>query len=181
MTNKKSIKEPRINREITGYTDVRLIYRENRDSQSENDFTKVVSWKEAVAEAKERGLDLIEINGNTDPPIIRLDDYSKYLYELKKKLKQKSKVTSVLKEIQITANISAHDLEIKANKAKSFIEDGNKVKVVLSLRGREIGRREESKKSFYRFIEIMLDSGCASLESAPRDEEKKSIVIFKKK
>ena len=131
--------------------------------------------------AKDKGLDLIEINPNTNPPIIKLEDYSKYLYELKKQLKQRKKNTTTLKEIQLSANISIHDLNIKANKVKDFIENGNKVKVVLNLKGRELSRREESKKSFYQFISIMLDSGLVSFDSVPRDEEKKSIVIFKKK
>ena len=84
--NNNSFKEPRINREITGYNEVRLIYKEHRDRQSENDFNKVVKWAEAVSIAKEKGLDLIEINSKTNPPIIKLEDYSKYLYDLKKQL-----------------------------------------------------------------------------------------------
>lgn len=179
--NNNSFKEPRINREITGYSEVRLIYKEHRDRQSENDFNKVVKWVEAVSIAKEKGLDLIEINSKTNPPIIKLEDYSKYLYDLKKQLKQRKKNTTTLKEIQLSANISNHDLNIKANKAKDFIENGDKVKVVLNLKGRELNRREESKKSFYQFISIMLDSGLVSFDSTPRDEERKSIVIFKKK
>ena len=106
---------------------------------------------------------------------------AKYLYELKKQLKQKNKKTTTLKEIQLSVNISLHDLEIKAKKAKEFLENGDKVKVVLTMKGRELTRREESKKSFYQFLEIMMDSGIASFESAPRDEEKKCYVIFKKK
>ena len=181
--NKKnnSIIEPRINHEIKGVTEVRLIYKEHKDSVSENDFNKVVPWREAIRLANEKGLDLIEINGKTNPIIVKLEDYSKYLYELKKQLKQRKKNTTTLKEIQLSANISIHDLNIKANKVKDFIENGNKVKVVLNLKGRELSRREESKKSFYQFISIMLDSGLVSFDSVPRDEEKKSIVIFKKK
>ena len=99
----------------------------------------------------------------------------------KNQLKQRKKNTTTLKEIQLSANISVHDLNIKANKAKDFIENGDKVKVVLNLKGRELSRREESKRTFYQFISIMLDSGLVSFDSAPRDEERKSIVIFKKK
>lgn len=183
MANKKtnSFTEPRINREIVGHSEVRLIYKEHKDRVSDNDFNKVVSWKEAVGLSQKMGLDLIEINPKTDPIIVKLEDYSKYLYDLKKQLKQKNKNTTTLKEIQLTANISMHDLQIKANKAKDFISNGDKVKVVLNLKGRELTRREESKKSFYQFIEIMVDSGLVSFDSIPRDEEKKSIVIFKKK
>jgi len=176
-----SIVEPRINWEIVGQKEVRLIYKEFKDKISENDFNKVVSWDEAVRLSKKMGLDLIEINPKSTPIIVKLEDYSKYLYELKKQLKNKNKKTNTIKEIQLSANISYHDLEIKANKAKEFISDGDKVKVVLTLKGRELSRREESKKSFYQFIEIMIDSGIASFDSVPRDEEKKSIVIFKKR
>lgn len=182
MANKnKSLIEPRINKEIVGQKEVRLIYKKYKDSASESDFNKIVSWEEAVRLSQKMGLDLIEINPKTTPIIVKLEDYSKYLYELKKQLKQKSKNTTTLKEIQLSANISLHDLEIKANKAKEFINDGDKVKVVLTLKGRELSRREESKKSFYQFIELMLDSGLVSFDTQPRDEDKKSIVIFKKK
>ena len=148
---------------------------------SERDFNKVVPWREAIRLANEKGLDLIEINGKTKPIIVKLEDYSKYLYELKKQLKQKKKKTTALKEIQLSVNISLHDLEIKAKKAKEFLEDGDKVKVVLTMKGRELTRRESSKKSFYQFLTIMIDSGIASFDSAPRDEEKKCYVILKKK
>lgn len=179
--SKNGIVEPRINYEIKGHSEVRLIYKEHRDCESPNDFNKVVPWSEAVRQSKEKGLDLIEINGKATPAIIKLADYSKYLYELKKQMKARNKKSADLKEIQLKANISSHDLSIKIKHAKGFIEDGDKVKVVLSLKGRELARREESKKCFYEFIENMLDSGIVALESAPRDEEKKSIVIFKKK
>lgn len=175
------IVEPRINHEINGHTEVRLIYKEFKDRESENDFNKVVSWKDAIAYSKQKSLDLIEINGNCNPAIIRLADYSKYLYELKKQMKQKKKNTCELKEVQLSVNISTHDLQIKERKAIEFIEDGDKVKVVLRMKGRELARREESKKCFYQFIQDMLDSGVATLESSPRDDEKNSIVIFKKK
>jgi len=183
MANKKndSIKEPRINKEIVGHSEVRLIYNEHKDVPSENDFNKIVSWAEAVRLSQKTGLDLIEINQKSEPIIVKLEDYSKYLYNLKKQMKQRNKNTNTLKEIQLSANISMHDLQIKTNKAKEFIENGDKVKVVLNLKGRELMRREESKKSFLQFIEIMLDSGLVSFDSIPRDEDKKSIVIFKKK
>ena len=183
MANKKinQIVQPRINQEIVGQREVRLIYKERKDCVSDNDFNKIVSWREAVDIARKMELDLIEINPKANPIVVKLEDYSKYLYDLKKQIKQRNKNTTTLKEIQLTANISLHDLNIKVKKAKDFIEDGDKVKVVLGLKGRELTRREESKKSFYQFIELMMDSGLVSFDSAPRDEEKKSIVIFKKK
>ena len=173
--------EPRINFEIKGYKVVRLIYKEHNDRVSENDFNKVVSWYDAVGYSQRYGLDLIEINGKTDPPIIKLGDYSKYLYELKKQQKHKNKNTTVMKDIQLSTNISQHDLEIKAKHALEFIEEGHKVRVTLIMKGRELNRREESKKSFLKFLEIMLDSGKVLFDCAPRDEEKKCFTILKKK
>ena len=113
------------------------------------------------------------------PPIVKLYDYSKYLFDLKKASKNKTKNNNVCKEIQLSVSISQHDLEIKANKAKDFIKDGNKVKVVLTMRGRELGRRDYSKECFNKFIELMSD--VAVCESTPRDEGNKVIVILKKK
>ena len=176
-----SIVEPRINYEIKGHDEVRLIYKEHKDSVSENDFNKVVPWKEAIRLSKEKGLDLIEINPKSHPIIVRLEDYSKYLYDLQRQMKHNKKKAQTLKEIQISVNISMHDLEIKANKAKEFIEDGDKVKVVLTMKGRELLRKEESKKSFYQFIQIMIDSGIATFDCAKKKKKKRCYVIFKKK
>lgn len=178
---KDGIVEPRINYEIKGLTEVRLVYKEFHDRESENDFNKVVSWKEACDYSKKYGLDLIEISSKAKPPVIKLGDYSKYLYELKKQMKHRNKNKTVLKEIQLSTNISQHDLEIKADKTFGFLERGDKVKVVLTMKGRELTRREESKKCFYKFLEIMLDSGKVSFDCPPKDEEKKTYCIFKKK
>lgn len=177
--NKNNTNEPKINDEIFGYETVRLIYKHNINEESENDINQVMTLKEAKQLSKEKELDLIEINGKTNPPIIKLANYSKYMYELKKQQKQKSKTPPSLKEVQLSTNISKHDLEIKANKAREFIKDGHKVKVVLTMRGRELSRKEESKKSIYEFITSLEDVSIP--ESMPRDENNKSIVILKKK
>lgn len=141
--------------------------------------SKVVTLKEAIRIANEMERDVIEINSRTDPPIVRIADFSKYMFELKKQLKQKNKKQPSLKEVQLSTNISSNDLQTKARKAKEFINDGHKVKVVLTMRGRELTRREESKKSIYTFIVEMED--VAVPESMPRDEGNKTIVIMKKK
>lgn len=83
-----------------------------------------------------------------------------------------------MKEIQLSTNISSNDLNTKVRKAKEFIEDGNKVKVVLTMKGRELGRREDSKKSLLTFI-VEMDE-VAVPESLPRDEGNKCTVILKK-
>lgn len=177
--NSKSVVEPRINGEIHGHDKVRLIY--DGDADGQNSFNKVVSIEEARKIGERMELDLIEINGKASPAIVKLANYSKYLYELKKQQKQKNKQASanVVKEVQLSTNISEHDLSIKANKAMDFIRDGNKVKVVLTMRGRELGRREESKKCLYQLITMTEE--VAVPESMPRDEGNKSTVILKRK
>lgn len=173
------IPEPRINDELEIYDTIRLIYKENSFKNSDNDFNKVLSIKEAFNLSKEMSLDLIEINDKVNPPIVKLYDYKKYLFEQKKNQKDKKKVVNSLKEIQLSVNISQHDLEIKANKAKEFIKNGDKVKVVLTIRGRENARREQSKECFRKFIGIMGD--VAVPENMPKDDGNKVIVILKRK
>ena len=124
-------------------------------------------------------LDLIEINSKISPPIMRVGNYEKMVYEIKKAEKKKAHVAKPLKEVQLSVNISSHDLETKANNAKKFIDDGSKVKVTLSMKGRELARRDENKRSILEFITLMEE--VASPESMPKDEGNRTIVILKPK
>jgi translation initiation factor IF-3 len=124
-------------------------------------------------------LDLVEIQGKSDVPIIRICNYEKMLYELKKAAKKNKQQAKPLKEIQLSVNIAKHDLETKANNAKKFIEDGSRVRVILAMKGRELSRREDNKKSILEFI-VMMDD-VAVPESTPKDEGNKTVVILKKK
>lgn len=172
ITN-KSKNEPsfKINEEIKGYDTVRIV--------GDGIESKVLSLDEANEIADEMNLDLILINERTNPPIVRINDYSKYLYEVKKNMKKNKNNGSELKEIQLSVNIAINDLETKARKAREFIEDGDKVKVVLKMKGRELSRREENKKSIFQFI-TMLDD-VAVPESMPKDEGNRTMVILKLK
>lgn len=172
---KRGIEEPRINDEITGCDLVRLVSK-TEDGESKSEVVKLYVAKKRAAEM---GKDLIEVNRKTTPPIVRIEEYSKYMYELKKALKAKNKPASTLKEVQLSTNISSHDLGIKANKARKFIEGGDKVKVVLTMRGRELSRRDESKRSLYEFIDTLSDISVP--EAMPRDEGNKCTVILKRK
>lgn len=171
---KNAIIEPRVNDEIRGYETARVIYNDN-----ENSFNKVMSMKEIFDFADSVELDVIEINAKGAPPIVKIADYSKYLFDLKKSMRNRNKNTVSLKEIQLTTNISGHDLTVKENKAREFIKKGDKVKVVLTMRGRELTRRDTSKRSIYQFLDDISD--IATPESLPRDEGNKCIVIIKKK
>ena len=129
--------------------------------------------------ADEMDMDIVEIQSKSDIPIIKICNYDKMLYEMKKAAKKNKQQAKPLKEIQLSVNIAKHDLETKVNNAKKFIEDGSKVRVMLSMKGRELARREENKKSILEFI-VMMDD-VAIPESALKDEGNKTVVILKKR
>lgn len=160
-----------INEEIKFYPQVRIV--------GEGFESKVVSLKEAKTIAESMELDLVEINSKVTPPILRICAYDKFIYEMKKNAKKNKQTTSQLKEIQLSVNIASNDLQTKAKKAKEFIEGGDRVKVTLTMKGRELSRREENKRSIFEFIALLDDVACA--ESMPKDENNKTIVILKKK
>lgn len=173
MTNKIKFNEPNINDEIS--------YADNKNVRIVGDGieSREVSMKEARKIAIDMGKDIVEINSKVDVPVLKIVDYSKYLFELKKSMKQRMKKSPSLKEIQLTSNISDNDLNTKIRKAKEFIDGGHKVKLVITLKGRELLRKDESRKSFYKFILAMKD--CSSIEGNIKEEDNKSIVIFKSK
>ena len=141
--------------------------------------SKVVPMSEARKIAEDMELDLVEIQGKLDIPVIRICNYEKMLYELKKIGKKTKQNAKPLKEIQLSVNIAKHDLETKANNARKFIEEGSRVKAILTMKGREMSRREENKKSILEFI-VMLED-VAVPEATPRDEGNKTTVILKKR
>jgi translation initiation factor IF-3 len=161
----------RVNDEIRIVGNVRIV--------GEGIESKVVTMSEARRIAEDMELDLVEIQGKLEIPIIKICNYEKMLYELKKAAKKNKQQAKPLKEIQLSVNIAKHDLETKVNNAKRFIEDGSRVRVTLSMKGRELDRREENKKSILEFI-VMMDE-VAIPESAPRDEGNKTVVILKKR
>ena len=161
----------RVNDEIRIGGNVRIV--------GEGIESKVVTMSEACKIAEDMELDLVEIQGKSDVPIVRVCNYEKMLYELKKAAKKNKQHVKPLKEIQLSVNIAKHDLETKANNAKKFIEDGSRVRVTLAMKGRELSRREDNKKSILEFI-VMMDD-VAVPESTPKDEGNKTVVILKKR
>lgn len=161
----------RVNDEIRIGGNVRIV--------GEGIESKVVTMSEARKIAEDMELDLVEIQGKSDVPIVRVCNYEKMLYELKKAAKKNKQQVKPLKEIQLSVNIAKHDLETKANNAKKFIEDGSRVRVILAMKGRELSRREDNKKSILEFI-VMMDD-VAVPESTPKDEGNKTVVILKKR
>lgn len=171
--NKSSFNAPnfRINDELHGDYDVRVI--------GDGIESRIVTLEEAKKIAYGMELDLIEINAKNSPPIMKIASYEKLIYELKKNAKKNKQTAKPLKEIQLSVNISEHDLQTKANNARKFIENGNKVKATLTMKGRELTRRDENKRSILEFI-VMLED-VAIPESQLRDDGNKTIVVLKKK
>jgi translation initiation factor IF-3 len=141
--------------------------------------SKVVPIEEARNIAEGMELDLVLINPNGQEPILKICNYEKMLYEMKRAAKRNKQTAKPLKDIQLSVNIAKHDLETKANNAKRFLEDGCRVRVTLTMKGRELSRREENKKSILEFI-VMLED-VAVPEAAPRDDGNRTSVILKRK
>ncbi len=143
------IKELQINDEIRD-KEVRLI-------DDENNQMGVVTNKQAQELAEEKGLDLVCIAPTAKPPVCKIMDYSKYRYDQIKRAKEskKNQRTMTMKEIRLTPNIDTHDLQVKAKRAAEFLNSGDKVKVSVRFRGREMGHTELGKVVLDDFLEIV--------------------------
>ncbi|MBS1689124.1 MAG: translation initiation factor IF-3 [Bacteroidetes bacterium] len=161
--------EHRLNREIT-VPEVRVI--------GEGIEPGVYPIAQALKWAEEKEVDLVEISPNAVPPVCRLIDYKKFLYEKKKKDKeQKSKAKqSEVKEIRFTPNTDEHDFDFKAKHAENFLQDGNKVKCYVQFKGRAIMFQERGELLLLKFAERMSEVG--TLESMPKMEGRRMIAIF---
>src|SRR5919205_379558 len=134
--------------------------------------------QEALKIAQEQELDLVEISPQADPPVCRIIDYNKFLYDKKKKekeIKAKAK-TSEMKEIRFTPNTDDHDFDFKAKHAESFLKDGNKVKAYVQFKGRAIQFQDRGQLLLLKFAERLADFG--QLESMPKLEGKRMLAIF---
>ena len=119
----------------------------------------LISSFEASKMAQAEGKDLILINESQDPPIVRIEDYNKFIYDFEKaqKIKQKNQQKIELKEIQLSCEIAINDLQTKARKAKEFLEEGHKVRCALRLKGRQKSMPERGKIVLERFFELLID------------------------
>ena len=141
----------------------------------------IVSSKEAQKLAEEAGLDLVKIAPTAKPPVCKIIDYGKYRYEQARKEKEakKKQKTVELKEIRLSPNIDTNDLNTKINSAKKFIEKGNKVKVTLRFRGREMAHMNQSKYILDDFAESLAD--VAVVEKAPKVEGRSIGMVLAEK
>ena len=141
----------------------------------------VVSLKEALEIAEEKKLDLVLVAPNAEPPVCKIMNYGKYKFEQAKKEKEARKKQKVLetKEIRVTPNIEQHDFEFKSKNARKFLEDGNKVKITVKFRGRELNYVKLGEEALNKFVEDLSD--IASLEKKPLLEGKNMFIILAKK
>jgi translation initiation factor IF-3 len=138
----------------------------------------VMNAQEALQRAYSAGLDLLEISPNADPPVVKILDFGKYKYEQQKKrneAKKKQKVIEI-KEIKVRPNIDENDYQVKMRAMKSFIEEGDKVKVTLRFRGREMAHQEIGIRVLER-IRSEMDQ-MTKVEQMPRMENRQMVMVL---
>ena len=168
--NRLSTEKYRVNRAITAQQ-VRLI-------DQNGDSVGVVAIRSALAKADEVGLDLVEVSPNAVPPVCKIIDYGKLKYELQKKKAEAKKKQKVIekKEVKFTPAIGEHDYQVKLNSIMKFIKDGNKVKITLKFRGRELSRQDIGVKLLNRLIEDVKE--FAKNEANPQLEGRQMMMIL---
>jgi translation initiation factor IF-3 len=166
-----TVKEgPRVNDEIR-IPQVQLV-----DDQGENHG--IVDIEEARHMAQEAGLDLVEISPNSQPPVVKILDYGKYKFQAQKKAAEarKKQKTVEVKEIKMRPSIDTHDYDVKMRAARRFLEEGDKVKMTLRFRGREMAHQELGLRLLWRVRDELNE--MAKVEADPRLEGRQMIMIL---
>ncbi|HEU4839414.1 MAG TPA: translation initiation factor IF-3 [Micavibrio sp.] len=161
---------PRVNEQIR-VPKIRLI-------DENGEMAGVVTVSEGIRRAEAAGLDLVEVSPNAEPPVCKILNYGKYKYELQKKAaeaKKKQKVIEI-KEIKIRPTIEDHDYEVKLRAARKFLDNEDKVKVTLRLRGREMAHVDLALQVLTRFKTDLADT--AKVEQEPKMEGKQAIMML---
>jgi translation initiation factor IF-3 len=161
---------PRVNEEIR-VPQVRLI-------DQDGEMQGVLTTREAMLRAYSVGLDLVEISPNAEPPVAKILDFGKFKYEQQKKkneAKKKQKVIEI-KEIKVRPNIDENDYQVKMRAMKSFIEEGDKVKVTLRFRGREMAHQDIGVRVLER-IRTEMDQ-TSKVEQMPRMENRQMVMVL---
>ncbi|GAK54505.1 translation initiation factor IF-3 [Candidatus Moduliflexus flocculans] len=168
--NKSSQNENRINEQIR-VPQVRVI-------GVDGEQLGVISIQEALQRAEALTLDLVEVSPNADPPVCKLMDYGKFRYQQQKRAHEAKKKQAVvqLKEVKVRPKIDEHDYQFKLKHVMRFLEDGDKAKLTVVFRGREIVHREIGEKLLARFIDDVKDIG--DVEAAPKMEGRNLMAIL---
>ena len=138
----------------------------------------ILAVKEAIRIAEERGLDLVEVAPNSQPPVCRIMNYGKYKYQQSKRTQEARKHQTVIhiKEVKVRPRTEEHDFQFKLRHVKRFLDEGNKVKISILFRGREIAHPEFGKEMLNRFIEEVKDTMV--IEQFPRLEGRNMVMIM---
>ncbi len=161
---------PRINENIRA-DEIRVV-------GADGEMAGVMSVQDALVLAEAAGLDLVEVSPNAKPPVCKILDYGKYKYEQQKKAseaRKKQKVTDV-KEVKIRPGIEKHDYEVKMRNARRFLENGDKVKVTMRFRGREMAHQDIGLDLLKRMQEELSDVGKTDLH--PKLEGRQMIMVL---
>lgn len=139
----------------------------------------VVSMNEARRISEEVGLDLVEVSPTAQPPVVKLIDFGKYKYELQKKAQEakKKQIVIQLKEVQLRPNIEQGDLNTKLNHCRKFLDEGDKIKISMQFRGREMSYRDAGMEKFKGIIAQILEMG-AVIEAEPKMMGNRIIAIL---
>lgn len=171
MEDRKNSEEKyRVNSEITA--------RRVRVVNSDGEAMGIMSLRDALRAADDAGMDLVEIAAQADPPVCKILNYGKLKYDLQKKkaeAKRKQKVVEI-KEVKFTPAIEKHDYQVKLASVTRFIGDGNKVKITLRFRGRELSRQETGVKLLNDILEDVKD--IAKCESNPQLEGRQMVMML---
>ncbi len=161
---------PRVNEEIRS-PQIRVI-------DEEGEMLGVMTAREALQRAFAAGLDLLEISPNAEPPVCKITDFGRFKYEQQKKANEARKKQKVveIKEIKVRPNIDDHDYDVKMRQMKGFIEEGDKVKVTLRFRGREMAHQDLGVKVLERIRTEMAEA--TKVESMPRLENRQMIMVL---
>jgi len=139
----------------------------------------VVPTKKAIKIAEEKGLDLVVVSANQSPPVAKIMDYGKYRYEMEKRAKEAKKKQKIIeiKEIKIRYKIDVHDYNVRIKSIKKFLQGGDKVKIVIMLRGREMQHCELAFNLAKRFLEDLKDEPM-TIEKNPSLDGRNVVLIL---
>lgn len=150
---------------------------------ADGEYVGVLNRDEALKEADSRGLDLVEISPNANPPVCKIIDHGKYKYRQQKKEQKQSQKSHQpeLKTLKLSFSISEHDMGIRAKNAKKFLSRGDRVRVVLPLRGRENALKGKAKEKMVKFVEMIREDVDTKIEKDIKKEPRGLTMTLTKK
>jgi translation initiation factor IF-3 len=155
--------------------------KEVRVIAPEGEQLGVMETRDAIRKAEEMGLDLVEVAPTARPPVCRIMDFGKYKYEMSKKAAEsrKHQTVIVVKEVKLRPRTDDHDIDFKVKNIKRFLEEGDKVKVTIMFRGREMAHTEKGREQIDRVVKEL--EGIAAIEQSPQMEGRNMTMLLSKK